>query len=116
VVECETVEIVISDDGPGIAPDVLKRIGRALSVRRRAPTTRRANTAGRLACHRANAAGRTGAKVRSPTGHFPIMRGGPDRVPGPFETVENTEESSLRPAPEVAVTLGGLGSDVRHAI
>jgi two-component system sensor histidine kinase RegB len=32
----ETVEIVISDDGPGIAPDMLKRIGEPyLSSRRR---------------------------------------------------------------------------------
>jgi two-component system, sensor histidine kinase RegB len=32
----ETVEIVISDDGPGIAPDVLKRIGEPYLSRRRA--------------------------------------------------------------------------------
>jgi two-component system sensor histidine kinase RegB len=31
----ETVEIVISDDGPGIAPDVLKRIGEPYLSRRR---------------------------------------------------------------------------------
>ena len=30
----ETVEIVISDDGPGIAPDVLKRIGEPYLSRR----------------------------------------------------------------------------------
>src|SRR3954469_1082311 len=33
----ETVEIVISDDGPGIAPDVLKRIGEPYLSRRRGP-------------------------------------------------------------------------------
>ncbi len=32
-----TVEIVISDDGPGIAPDVLKRIGEPYLSRRRSP-------------------------------------------------------------------------------
>jgi two-component system sensor histidine kinase RegB len=31
----ETVEIVISDDGPGIAPDLLKRIGEPYLSRRR---------------------------------------------------------------------------------
>src|SRR4051812_7100050 len=33
----ETVEIVISDDGPGIAPDMLKRIGEPYLSRRRGP-------------------------------------------------------------------------------
>lgn len=32
----ETVEIIISDDGPGIAPDILKRIGEPYLTRRRA--------------------------------------------------------------------------------
>ena len=31
----ETVEIIISDDGPGIAPDMLKRIGEPYLSRRR---------------------------------------------------------------------------------
>ena len=31
----DTVEIVISDDGPGIAPDMLKRIGEPYLSRRR---------------------------------------------------------------------------------
>jgi len=31
----ETVEIAISDDGPGIAPDILKRIGEPYLSRRR---------------------------------------------------------------------------------
>jgi two-component system sensor histidine kinase RegB len=31
----ETVEIVISDDGPGFAPDILKRIGEPYLSRRR---------------------------------------------------------------------------------
>src|SRR6202035_2776240 len=33
----DTVEIVISDDGPGIAPDMLKRIGEPYLSRRRSP-------------------------------------------------------------------------------
>src|SRR3984885_3904381 len=33
----ETIEIVISDDGPGIAPDMLKRIGEPYLSRRRSP-------------------------------------------------------------------------------
>src|SRR4030088_2172914 len=33
----ETVEIVISDDGPGIAPDMLRRIGEPYLSRRRSP-------------------------------------------------------------------------------
>ncbi|MBI5260480.1 MAG: ActS/PrrB/RegB family redox-sensitive histidine kinase [Bradyrhizobium sp.] len=33
----DTVEIVISDDGPGIAPDILKRIGEPYLSRRRGP-------------------------------------------------------------------------------
>ncbi len=33
----ETVEIVISDDGPGFAPDILKRIGEPYLSRRRGP-------------------------------------------------------------------------------
>lgn len=32
----ETVELIISDDGPGIAPDILKRIGEPYLTRRRA--------------------------------------------------------------------------------
>jgi two-component system sensor histidine kinase RegB len=33
----ETVEIVVSDDGPGFAPEILKRIGEPYLSRRRAP-------------------------------------------------------------------------------
>jgi two-component system, sensor histidine kinase RegB len=33
----ETVELVISDDGPGFAPDILKRIGEPYLSRRRGP-------------------------------------------------------------------------------
>jgi two-component system sensor histidine kinase RegB len=33
----ETVEIIISDDGPGFAPDILKRIGEPYLSRRRSP-------------------------------------------------------------------------------
>ena len=45
----DTVEIVISDDGPGIAPDMLKRIGEPYLSRRPAPS--KASIAGSgLAC------------------------------------------------------------------
>ena len=40
----ETVEIVISDDGPGIAPDLLKRIGEPYLSRRRADETEAAHS------------------------------------------------------------------------
>src|SRR6202043_2548145 len=33
----ETVEIVISDDGPGFAPDIIKRFGEPYLSRRRSP-------------------------------------------------------------------------------
>ena len=33
----DTVEIVISDDGPGFAPDIIKRIGEPYLSRRRSP-------------------------------------------------------------------------------
>jgi len=33
--DANTVEIVVSDDGPGIAPDILKRIGEPYLTRRR---------------------------------------------------------------------------------
>jgi two-component system sensor histidine kinase RegB len=35
----DTVEIIISDDGPGIAPDILKRIGEPYLTRRRTGDT-----------------------------------------------------------------------------
>ena len=35
MVNAETIEIVVSDDGPGIAPDMLKRIGEPYLSRRR---------------------------------------------------------------------------------
>lgn len=40
----ERVEIVISDDGPGIAPDILKRIGEPYLTRRRAADTQSEHT------------------------------------------------------------------------
>ena len=33
----ETVEIIISDDGPGFAPDIIKRVGEPYLSRRRSP-------------------------------------------------------------------------------
>jgi two-component system sensor histidine kinase RegB len=42
----DTVEIVISDDGPGIAPDMLKRIGEPYLSRRRSPDEAHRDRAG----------------------------------------------------------------------
>ena len=52
----ETVEIVISDDGPGIAPDILKRIGEPYLSRRNADEVSGAQGAGTRYLHRPNAA------------------------------------------------------------
>jgi two-component system sensor histidine kinase RegB len=42
----DTVEIIISDDGPGIAPDMLKRIGEPYLSRRRSPDEANRDRAG----------------------------------------------------------------------
>ena len=42
----DTVEIVISDDGPGIAPDILKRIGEPYLSRRRSTDEAHSERAG----------------------------------------------------------------------
>src|SRR5215831_15829885 len=42
----ETVEIVVSDDGPGFAPDILKRIGEPYLSRRRGPEDAQSEHAG----------------------------------------------------------------------
>ena len=42
----ETVEIVISDDGPGFAPDILKRIGEPYLSRRRSADERQSEHSG----------------------------------------------------------------------
>ena len=78
----ETVEIVISDDGPGIAPDMLKRIGEPyLSRRRSADEPKRAPRPRSRRVHRPHAAG---AHRRQGLLHQPDLsrsrRRGPDRL------------------------------------
>ena len=69
----ETVEIVISDDGPGIAPDMLKRIGEPYLSRRPRCRRRRTRTASGLACSSpARCWSAPAQRCRSPTGPFPI--------------------------------------------
>src|SRR5256886_1699708 len=69
----ETVEIIISDDGPGIAPDILKRIGAPyLSRRRRADEANRERTGLGLCVFIARTLlERTGAKVSFSNRTFP---------------------------------------------
>ncbi|WP_028347744.1 ActS/PrrB/RegB family redox-sensitive histidine kinase [Bradyrhizobium murdochi] len=69
----DTVEIVISDDGPGIAPDMLKRIGEPyLSRRRSADETHRERTGLGLGVFIARTLlERTGAKVSFSNRTFP---------------------------------------------
>jgi two-component system sensor histidine kinase RegB len=69
----ETVEIVISDDGPGIAPDMLKRIGEPyLSRRRSADEPQSAHTGLGLGVFIARTLlERTGAKVSFSNRTFP---------------------------------------------
>src|ERR1700688_4143483 len=69
----ETVEIVISDDGPGIAPDMLKRIGEPyLSRRRRAAEVQGAHSGLGLGVFIARTLlERTGAKVSFTNRVFP---------------------------------------------
>ncbi len=77
----ETVEIVISDDGPGIAPDMLKRIGEPYLSRRPACRRKRAHRPRAWRLHRPHAAG---AHRRQGLLHQPDLsrsrRRGPDRV------------------------------------
>jgi two-component system sensor histidine kinase RegB len=69
----DTVEIVISDDGPGIAPDLLKRIGEPyLSRRRSADETHRERTGLGLGVFIARTLlERTGARVSFSNRNFP---------------------------------------------
>jgi two-component system sensor histidine kinase RegB len=69
----ETVEIVISDDGPGIAPDMLKRIGEPYLSRRRSGDEAQSEHHGLgLGVFIARTLlERTGAKVSFTNRHFP---------------------------------------------
>src|SRR5579871_1718079 len=76
----ETVEIVISDDGPGFAPDILKRIGEPYLSRRRGAEESPTDSAGQSGAHSGLGLGvfiartlleRTGAKVAFTNRTFP---------------------------------------------
>src|SRR6202522_2676504 len=95
----ETIEIVISDDGPGIAPDMLKRIGEPyLSRRRSADETQSEHSGLGLGVFIARTLlERTGAKVSFTNRIFPD-HGAVVQIPWPrsrFETGEIAAEPGL---------------------
>jgi two-component system sensor histidine kinase RegB len=94
----ETVEIVISDDGPGIAPDMLKRIGEPYLSRRSADEAQGEHTGLGLGVFIARTLlERTGAKVSFSNRVFP-EHGAVVQITWPrsrFETEENTAEPIL---------------------
>ncbi|MCK1643097.1 ActS/PrrB/RegB family redox-sensitive histidine kinase [Bradyrhizobium sp. 157] len=93
----DTVEIVISDDGPGIAPDMLKRIGEPyLSRRRSADETHRERAGLGLGVFIARTLlERTGAKVSFSNRTFPD-HGAVVRIAWPRVRFE-ADESAARP-------------------
>jgi two-component system sensor histidine kinase RegB len=103
----ETVEIVISDDGPGIAPDLLKRIGEPyLSRRRSADEAQGGNQAGNQGEHSGLGLGvfiartlleRTGAKVSFTNRVFPD-HGAVVQIAWPRRRFE-ASETAAEPAP-----------------
>jgi two-component system, sensor histidine kinase RegB len=95
----ETVEIVISDDGPGIAPDMLKRIGEPyLSRRRIADETQGEHHGLGLGVFIARTLlERTGAKVSFSNRTFPD-HGAVVQIAWPRSRFES-EESVAEPAP-----------------
>ena len=94
----DTVEIVISDDGPGIAPDMLKRIGEPYLSRRRSPDEAHRERAGLgLGVFIARTLlERTGAKVSFSNRTFPD-HGAVVRIAWPRARFE-AEESAVGPA------------------
>jgi two-component system, sensor histidine kinase RegB len=88
----ETVEIVISDDGPGIAPDVLKRIGEPYLSRRRGTDDAQNNHSGLgLGVFIARTLlERTGAKVSFSNRTFPD-HGAVVQIVWPRERFESAE-------------------------
>jgi two-component system sensor histidine kinase RegB len=94
----ETVEIVISDDGPGIAPDVLKRIGEPYLSRRRSADDAQGERSGLgLGVFIARTLlERTGAKVSFSNRTFPD-HGAVVQIVWPrdrFETAETATETA----------------------
>jgi two-component system, sensor histidine kinase RegB len=92
----ETIEIVISDDGPGIAPDMLKRIGEPYLSRRRSTDEAQSEHSGLgLGVFIARTLlERTGAKVSFTNRVFP-EHGAVVQITWPrnrFETEKNTAE------------------------
>ena len=95
----ETVEIVISDDGPGIAPDMLKRIGEPYLSRRRSADEAQSGHGGLgLGVFIARTLlERTGAKVSFTNRIFPD-HGAVVQIIWPRDRFE-AEETSVEPAP-----------------
>src|SRR4051794_24853282 len=94
----DAVEIVISDDGPGIAPDVLKRIGEPYLSRKRTPEDAQGERSGLgLGVFIARTLlERTGAKVSFSNRPFPD-HGAVVQIAWPrarFESAESVAESS----------------------
>ena len=92
----ETVEIIISDDGPGIAPHMLKRIGEPYLSRRRSPDDAQNERSGLgLGVFIARTLlERTGAKVSFSNRTFPD-HGAVVQIAWPrsaFETAETADE------------------------
>jgi two-component system sensor histidine kinase RegB len=94
----DTVEIIISDDGPGIAPDILKRIGEPYLSRRRSADEAHGERAGLgLGVFIARTLlERTGAKVSFSNRIFPD-HGAVVQIAWPRARFE-TEESPAGPA------------------
>jgi len=94
----DTIEIVISDDGPGIAPDMLKRIGEPYLSRRRSPdeATRERAGLGLGVFIARTLLERTGAKVSFSNRTFPD-HGAVVQIAWPRARFE-AEESAAGPA------------------
>ena len=93
----ETVEIVISDDGPGIAPDMLKRIGEPYLSRRPSADESEHHGLGLGVFIARTLLERTGAKVSFTNRTFPD-HGAVVAIAWPrqrFEAVENEDEAMV---------------------
>jgi two-component system sensor histidine kinase RegB len=103
----ETVEIVVSDDGPGFAPDILKRIGEPYLSRRRGPGETQSEQTGLGFGARNERAGlglgvfiartlleRTGAKVSFTNRVFPD-HGAVVQIAWPRSRFEDTETDTM---------------------